>query len=129
MNEGRYKYIEKVLDILHDFYQGLIDGNVKCLQVGNEGWDYCAMCCYNNLGALITHMTHTGLSSPRPHRPYPGIRPDYLRFHCFKKIKSNLKLTDELHYHCDLARRVGAILNKTPYPPKLKFADIAPPRP
>jgi hypothetical protein len=129
MNQCRYKYIEKVLDILHDFYQGLLDGKVKCLQVRNEGWDYCAMCSYNTLGALVTHMTHMGLSSPRPQRPYPGIRPDYLRFDCFKKMKSNLKFVDELHYRCDLARRLDVILNKTPYPPKLKFACIALPRP
>jgi hypothetical protein len=129
MNKGQYKYIEKALDIIRGFYQGLIDGKVKCLQVGNEGWDYCAKCCYNTPGALITHMKQMGLFSPRPQRPYPGIRPDYLRFDCFKKMESNLKLTDELHYHCDLARRVGAILNKTPYPPNLEFADIALPRP
>ncbi|KAJ0422971.1 hypothetical protein BJY00DRAFT_310572 [Aspergillus carlsbadensis] len=37
MNEGRYEYIENVLDIPHDFHESLIHGRVKCLQEGREG--------------------------------------------------------------------------------------------
>ncbi|KAL2842586.1 hypothetical protein BJX68DRAFT_270525 [Aspergillus pseudodeflectus] len=128
INQGRYKYIEKVLDILHDFYQGLIDGNVKCLQVGNEEWDYCVMCCYQILGALVTLMKHMGLPSPRPLRPYPGIRSGGLKYDCFKKMQSNLKLTDAINLYCGLAKRLDGILNNVPFPPKLKFRSIALPR-
>jgi hypothetical protein len=86
------------------------------------------MYCYQILGALVTHMKHVGLSSPRPLRPYPGIRSSGLKYVCFKKMRLNLKLTDAINLYRGLAKRLDGILNNVPFPPKLKFRSIALPR-
>lgn len=132
LNEEREKYIQSLVDGLHDLHAETLSG---CYNGSYSNSDQNELCSYSVLGALTKRLVEMKLS-PKPTASFPHISPASLLGQC-KSTRNSPRIVEDdgsqAHEHCRLSSRINLMLQSQPRPQGLdldaeKFRGLRPNR-